>query len=60
MRLDLIAFFTATLIAFQARANGELSSILGNPIQAATVSFSSSAPYQAIIPQIAATDTLSV
>ena len=41
MRLDLIAFFTATLIAFQARVNGELSAKLGNPIQAATVSFSS-------------------
>lgn len=41
MRLDLIAFLTATLIAFQARANGELSHLLGNSIQAATVSFSS-------------------
>jgi transporter family-2 protein len=41
MRLDLIAFLTATLIAFQARANGELSHLLGNPIQAATVSFGS-------------------
>lgn len=41
MRLDLIAFFTATLIAFQARVNGELSAQLGNPIQAATVSFGS-------------------
>ena len=41
MRLDVIAFLTATLIAFQARANGELSHLLGNPIQAATVSFSS-------------------
>ena len=41
MRLDLIAFFTATLIALQARANGELSKLIGNPIQAATISFSS-------------------
>ena len=41
MRLDVIAFLTATLIAFQARANGELSHLLGNPIQAATVSFGS-------------------
>jgi len=41
MRLDLIAFLTATLIAFQARVNGELSQVLGNPIQAATVSFGS-------------------
>jgi len=41
MRLDIIAFLTATLIAFQARANGELSHLLGNPIQAATVSFGS-------------------
>lgn len=41
MRLDLIAFLIATLIAFQARANGELSHLLGNPIQAATVSFGS-------------------
>lgn len=41
MRLDIIAFLTATLIAIQARANGELSHLLGNPIQAATVSFSS-------------------
>lgn len=41
MRLDLIAFFTATLIALQARANGELSKLIGNPIQAATISFGS-------------------
>ncbi len=41
MRLDIIAFLTATLIAFQARVNGELSHLLGNPIQAATVSFGS-------------------
>lgn len=41
MRLDIIAFLTATLIALQARANGELSHLLGNPIQAATVSFGS-------------------
>ena len=41
MRLDLIAFLTATLIALQARANGELSHLLGNSIQAATVSFGS-------------------
>lgn len=41
MRLDLIAFLIATLIAFQARVNGELSHLLGNPIQAATVSFGS-------------------
>ena len=41
MRLDLIAFLTATLFAFQARVNGELSNVLGNPIQAATVSFGS-------------------
>jgi transporter family-2 protein len=41
MRLDLTAFFIATLIAFQARVNGELSKVLGNPIQAATVSFGS-------------------
>ena len=41
MRLDLIAFGIAMLIAFQARANGELSKLLGNPIQAATVSFGS-------------------
>jgi transporter family-2 protein len=41
MRLDLIAFFVSMLIAFQARANGELSKLLGNPIQAATVSFGS-------------------
>jgi transporter family-2 protein len=41
MRLDITAFLTATLIALQARANGELSHLLGNPIQAATVSFGS-------------------
>ena len=41
MRLDIIAFLTATLIAFRARANGELSHLLGNSIQAATVSFGS-------------------
>ena len=41
MRLDIIAFLTAMLIALQARANGELSSLLGNSIEAATVSFGS-------------------
>ena len=41
MRLDIIAFLIATLIALQARANGELSSLLGNSIEAAIVSFGS-------------------
>jgi transporter family-2 protein len=49
MRLDLIAFFTAALIAFQARANGELSKLIGNPIQAAVVSFGSGLIVIAII-----------
>jgi transporter family-2 protein len=49
MRLDLIAFFTAALIAFQARANGELSKLIGNPIQAALVSFGSGLIVIAII-----------
>ena len=48
MRLDIIAFLTATLIALQARANGELSHLLGNPIQAASVSFGSGLIFIAI------------
>jgi transporter family-2 protein len=41
MRLDLYCIPYCNSIAFQARANGELSHLLGNSIQAATVSFSS-------------------
>ena len=49
MRLDIIAFLIATLIALQARANGELSSLLSNSIEAATVSFGSGLLIIAII-----------
>jgi len=41
MRLDFLAALSGVLIAFQARANGELSHRLGNSLQAALVSFSS-------------------
>ena len=41
MRLDLLAALSGVLIALQARANGELSHLLGNSLQAALVSFSS-------------------
>ena len=40
-RLDLLAAFSGVLIAFQARANGELSDRLDNALQAALISFGS-------------------
>lgn len=40
-RLDALAILSGTLIAFQARANGELSAQMGNSLQAALISFSS-------------------
>ena len=41
MRLDILAAISGFMIAFQARANGELSHRLGNGFEAALVSFSS-------------------
>lgn len=41
MRLDLLAALSGVLIALQARANGELSHLLGNGLQAALISFGS-------------------
>jgi bacterial/archaeal transporter family-2 protein len=40
-RLDFLAAISGLMIAFQARANGELSHRTGNPIEAALVSFGS-------------------
>ena len=41
MRLDLLAALSGVLIALQARANGELSHLLDNGLQAAVISFGS-------------------
>jgi bacterial/archaeal transporter family-2 protein len=41
MRLDLLATLSGVLIALQARANGELSLLLNNGLQAALISFGS-------------------
>jgi transporter family-2 protein len=40
-RLDVLAAISGVMIALQARANGELSHRMGNPIEAALVSFGS-------------------
>ena len=40
-RLDILAAISGVMIALQARANGELSHLLGNGLQAALVSFGS-------------------
>ena len=40
-RLDFLAAISGLMIAVQARANGELSYRMGNPIEAALVSFGS-------------------
>jgi uncharacterized membrane protein YdcZ (DUF606 family) len=40
-KLNLLAALSGLLIAMQARANGELSHRMGNPIEAALVSFGS-------------------
>ena len=40
-RLDFLAAISGVMIALQARANGELSHLLGNGIQAALISFGS-------------------
>lgn len=40
-RLDILAVVSGLMIAVQARANGELSHRMGNPIEAALVSFGS-------------------
>ena len=41
MRLDLLAALSGAMIAIQARANGELSHLLNNGLQAALISFGS-------------------
>ena len=41
MRLDLLAALSGAMIALQARANGELSHLINNSLQAALVSFGS-------------------
>ena len=41
MRLDFLAALSGAMIALQARANGELSHLLGNGLQAALISFGS-------------------
>ncbi len=41
MRIDLLAALAGVLIAIQSRANGELSSRLGNSLEAALISFGS-------------------
>jgi transporter family-2 protein len=40
-KLNFLAALSGLLIAMQARANGELSLRMGNPIEAALVSFGS-------------------
>jgi transporter family-2 protein len=40
-RLDALAILSGAMIAVQARANGELSAVMGNSLQAALISFSS-------------------
>lgn len=40
-RLDALAVLSGVMISLQARANGELSSLIGNSLQAALISFSS-------------------
>ena len=40
-RLDFLAAISGVMIALQARANGELSHLIGNGVQAALVSFGS-------------------
>ena len=41
MRFDYLATLAGVMIAIQARANGELSHLMGNGIEAALISFSS-------------------
>ena len=41
MRIDLLAAFAGVFIAIQSRANGELSSRIGNSLEAALISFGS-------------------
>ena len=40
-RLDFLAAISGVMIALQARANGELSQLMGNGVQAALISFGS-------------------
>jgi len=40
-RLDFLAAISGAMIALQARANGELSHLIGNGVEAALVSFGS-------------------
>ena len=48
-RLDFLAALSGLMIALQARANGELSHLLGNGVQAALVSFGSGLVIIAVI-----------
>lgn len=48
-RLDVLAAISGVLIALQARANGELSHLIGNGVQAALVSFGSGLAIIAVI-----------
>jgi transporter family-2 protein len=41
MRLDILAALTGVLISLQTRANGELSYLINNGLEAALVSFGS-------------------
>jgi transporter family-2 protein len=50
MRLDLLAALSGVLIALQARANGELSLLLNNGLQAALVSFGSGLISSSLLP----------
>ncbi len=48
-RLDILATISGVMIALQARANGELSHLLGNGVQAALISFGSGLAIIAVI-----------
>ena len=48
-RLDVLAAISGVMIALQARANGELSNLIGNGVQAALVSFGSGLAIIAVI-----------
>lgn len=48
-RLDVLAAISGVMIALQARANGELSHLIGNGVQAALVSFGSGLAIIAVI-----------
>ena len=48
MRLDLLAALSGVLISLQTRANGELSHLINNGLEAALVSFGSGLAIMAI------------